>query len=104
MEFDYRGYARTEENGIKYLHYEGKVMVEYASPNTNKPLHLGHLRNIFLGHSLSRILQAAGAGGAVARDQIEPVEAREGQHPSIEQLLVRSGVAESVSAQALAPG
>ena len=39
---------------------EGKVMVEYASPNTNKPLHLGHLRNIFLGHSLSRILQAAG--------------------------------------------
>lgn len=38
----------------------GKVMVEYASPNTNKPLHLGHLRNIFLGHSVSRILQAAG--------------------------------------------
>lgn len=37
-----------------------KVMVEYASPNTNKPLHLGHLRNIFLGNSVSRILQAAG--------------------------------------------
>jgi len=37
-----------------------KVMVEYASPNTNKPLHLGHLRNIFLGWSVSRILQAAG--------------------------------------------
>ena len=37
-----------------------KVMVEYASPNTNKPLHLGHLRNIFLGHSVSRILQTAG--------------------------------------------
>ncbi|HRD52789.1 MAG TPA: arginine--tRNA ligase [Flavobacteriales bacterium] len=37
-----------------------KVMVEYASPNTNKPLHLGHLRNIFLGYSVSRILQAAG--------------------------------------------
>jgi arginyl-tRNA synthetase len=37
-----------------------KVMVEYASPNTNKPLHLGHLRNIFLGFSVSRILQAAG--------------------------------------------
>ena len=33
-------------------------MVEYASPNTNKPLHLGHLRNIFLGHSVSRILEA----------------------------------------------
>lgn len=37
-----------------------KVMVEYASPNTNKPLHLGHLRNIFLGWSVSRVLQAAG--------------------------------------------
>jgi arginyl-tRNA synthetase len=37
-----------------------KVMVEYSSPNTNKPLHLGHLRNIFLGHSISRILQTVG--------------------------------------------
>ena len=37
-----------------------KVMVEYASPNTNKPLHLGHMRNIFLGHSVSRILESAG--------------------------------------------
>ncbi len=37
-----------------------KVMVEYSSPNTNKPLHLGHLRNIFLGHSVSRILQTVG--------------------------------------------
>lgn len=37
-----------------------QVMVEYASPNTNKPLHLGHLRNIFLGYGVSRILQAAG--------------------------------------------
>lgn len=36
------------------------VMVEYASPNTNKPLHLGHLRNIFLGYSVSNILKAAG--------------------------------------------
>jgi arginyl-tRNA synthetase len=35
-------------------------MVEYSSPNTNKPLHLGHLRNIFLGHSVSRILEFAG--------------------------------------------
>ncbi len=37
-----------------------EMMVEYASPNTNKPLHLGHLRNIFLGWSVSRILEAAG--------------------------------------------
>ncbi|MFM7710474.1 MAG: arginine--tRNA ligase [Ferruginibacter sp.] len=37
-----------------------KVMVEYASPNTNKPLHLGHLRNIFLGWSMAEILKANG--------------------------------------------
>jgi arginyl-tRNA synthetase len=37
-----------------------KVMVEYASPNTNKPLHLGHLRNIFLGWSIAEILKANG--------------------------------------------
>ena len=36
------------------------IMVEYSSPNTNKPLHLGHLRNIFLGFSVSEILKAAG--------------------------------------------
>ncbi len=36
------------------------VMVEYSSPNTNKPLHLGHLRNILLGWSLSEILSACG--------------------------------------------
>ncbi len=36
------------------------VMVEYSSPNTNKPLHLGHLRNILLGYSLSNILAACG--------------------------------------------
>ncbi|MCC7030529.1 MAG: arginine--tRNA ligase [Chitinophagaceae bacterium] len=37
-----------------------KVMVEYSSPNTNKPLHFGHLRNIFLGHAVSAILKNAG--------------------------------------------
>ncbi len=37
-----------------------KVLVEYASPNTNKPLHLGHLRTIFLGYSMSQIMKAAG--------------------------------------------
>lgn len=36
------------------------VMVEYSSPNTNKPLHLGHIRNILLGYSLSNILEANG--------------------------------------------
>jgi len=38
-----------------------KVMVEYSSPNTNKPLHLGHLRNNFLGWSVAEILKADGA-------------------------------------------
>ena len=37
-----------------------KVMVEYSSPNTNKPLHLGHLRNNFLGYSVAEILKANG--------------------------------------------
>src|SRR5215212_4193045 len=37
-----------------------KVIVEYSSPNTNKPLHLGHLRNIFLGWSVAEIYKANG--------------------------------------------
>jgi arginyl-tRNA synthetase len=37
-----------------------KVMVEYSSPNTNKPLHLGHVRNNLLGFSISKILENAG--------------------------------------------
>ena len=36
------------------------IVVEYSSPNTNKPLHLGHLRNNFLGYAVSDILKAAG--------------------------------------------
>ncbi len=46
-------YGKKEMNGKK-------VMVEYSSPNTNKPLHLGHLRNNFLGWSVSEILKANG--------------------------------------------
>ncbi|MDN3588681.1 arginine--tRNA ligase [Pedobacter aquatilis] len=37
-----------------------KVMVEYSSPNTNKPLHLGHVRNNLLGYSVSELLKAYG--------------------------------------------
>src|SRR5437764_201745 len=37
-----------------------RIMVEYSSPNTNKPLHLGHLRNNFLGWSVAEILKAVG--------------------------------------------
>ena len=36
------------------------IMVEYSSPNTNKPLHLGHIRNILLGYSVAEILKASG--------------------------------------------
>lgn len=36
------------------------VMVEYASPNTNKPLHLGHIRNVLLGYAVAEILKASG--------------------------------------------
>lgn len=37
-----------------------KVMIEFSSPNTNKPLHLGHIRNNLLGHSISKIMEASG--------------------------------------------
>ena len=39
---------------------EKAVMVEYSSPNTNKPLHLGHVRNNLLGYSVSEIIKASG--------------------------------------------
>lgn len=53
-------YGSLNAEGKKPL--EGRrVMVEFSSPNTNKPLHLGHLRNDALGESVSRILKAAGA-------------------------------------------
>jgi len=49
---------------------EGKdaMMVEFASPNTNKPLHLGHIRNVLLGYSVAQILK--GAGKKVYQTQI----------------------------------
>ncbi len=46
-------YGLRQKNGQK-------VMVEFSSPNTNKPLHLGHLRNNFLGYSYANILEACG--------------------------------------------
>ncbi len=49
---DYGLTAATENSPL--------VMVEYSSPNTNKPLHLGHVRNNLLGYSLSEILKACG--------------------------------------------
>lgn len=46
-------YGKLPATGKTYI-------VEYSSPNTNKPLHLGHLRNIFLGYSVANILKANG--------------------------------------------
>lgn len=46
--------------GKKKADSEKTYLVEYSSPNTNKPLHLGHLRNNFLGYSVSQILKANG--------------------------------------------
>ncbi|MFM8485669.1 MAG: arginine--tRNA ligase, partial [Bacteroidota bacterium] len=46
-------YGRQPRNGHR-------LMVEYSSPNTNKPLHMGHIRNILLGWSCTRIMDAVG--------------------------------------------
>lgn len=51
----------SERYGIKEVTTQSPlVMVEYSSPNTNKPLHLGHIRNNLLGYSLSEVLKANG--------------------------------------------
>lgn len=52
---------QTESFGIqKSSSSSPLVMIEYSSPNTNKPLHLGHIRNNLLGYSLAKIMQANG--------------------------------------------
>ncbi len=52
---------RDKNFGQKILNKNSpKVMVEFSSPNTNKPLHLGHIRNNLLGYSISKILEADG--------------------------------------------
>ena len=57
-------FLRNEMNnpayGLKSWDGGATVVVEYSSPNTNKPLHLGHIRNNLLGYSVARILEAAG--------------------------------------------
>lgn len=51
---------RLAKSIVHPTHPAQRIMVEYSSPNTNKPLHLGHLRNIFLGWSVSAILEKLG--------------------------------------------
>jgi len=53
--FDSENFGCVEHSDDSLIH-----LVEFSSPNTNKPLHLGHIRNILLGASISKILQAAG--------------------------------------------
>jgi arginyl-tRNA synthetase len=59
---DFLNFALEQENfGIRPVCEEAEtVMVEYSSPNTNKPLHLGHIRNNLLGYSVCNILKATG--------------------------------------------
>jgi len=52
--------ANKNESAGKSINSNQKIIVEYSSPNTNKPLHLGHLRNNFLGWSVAEILKANG--------------------------------------------
>lgn len=52
---------QISQDGFGHFPANGKkVMVEYSSPNTNKPLHLGHVRNNLLGYSVAEILSASG--------------------------------------------
>ena len=56
-----RHIEETPDYGFKKADADSPlVMVEYSSPNTNKPLHLGHIRNNLLGYSLAQILKACG--------------------------------------------
>ncbi|WP_109299458.1 arginine--tRNA ligase [Aquimarina sp. AU474] len=61
----YLNFFNTIKNNAKYgfvvpSDQNNSVMVEYSSPNTNKPLHLGHIRNILLGFSVAKIIKASG--------------------------------------------
>ena len=53
--------SKTKNYGIRKKNNKSETtLVEFSSPNTNKPLHLGHIRNIVLGDSVSRIIEATG--------------------------------------------
>ncbi|MFW5687698.1 MAG: arginine--tRNA ligase [Bacteroidota bacterium] len=53
-------YSRDDSYGKQNTREDDVAVVEYSSPNTNKPLHLGHIRNNLLGYAVSQILEAAG--------------------------------------------
>lgn len=55
-----RDHYQDAQYGQNERRQEPPILIEYSSPNTNKPLHLGHIRNNLLGHSVSQILMACG--------------------------------------------
>jgi arginyl-tRNA synthetase len=58
---EFKSIADTKDYGVKPALSSGKqIMLEYSSPNTNKPLHLGHIRNNLLGYSVASILKTQG--------------------------------------------
>ncbi|WP_026810429.1 arginine--tRNA ligase [Arenibacter latericius] len=56
----FNGILKDSNYGLVAQKQEEAVMVEYSSPNTNKPLHLGHVRNNLLGYSVAEIIKASG--------------------------------------------
>ncbi|MEM9000013.1 MAG: arginine--tRNA ligase [Bacteroidota bacterium] len=56
----FRAIMNTANFGLAQPNSKEAIMVEYSSPNTNKPLHLGHIRNNLLGYAVAEILKAAG--------------------------------------------
>ncbi|SHF71619.1 arginyl-tRNA synthetase [Arenibacter palladensis] len=56
----FEGIRNQQDFGFVSQSSEEAIMVEYSSPNTNKPLHLGHVRNNLLGYSVAEILKASG--------------------------------------------
>ncbi|MGB1151588.1 MAG: arginine--tRNA ligase, partial [Schleiferiaceae bacterium] len=65
---DFKAFALDANLNLPAPGSKGQYIVEYSSPNTNKPLHLGHIRNNLLGSSVSNILEADGV--AVTKVQI----------------------------------
>lgn len=58
---EFKTISQTDNYGIKPANSSGKqIMLEYSSPNTNKPLHLGHVRNNLLGYSVATIMKTQG--------------------------------------------
>ncbi len=60
LEFFADNFKFSERFGFKKQDDSNPVVIEFSSPNTNKPLHLGHIRNNLVGYSVSKILQANG--------------------------------------------